>query len=243
MDPLCLMLTGKLVDMGWNAFSGPVKKYVEGLFAHKGPGQPPQASELKRSDGVATGVAIGYFHNFLKPLDGAIAYERLLVFASESKKQASGLVFTAEQVEALGPDGVKQMSEQRIEVHSYLGSFDSDHFDLVIVYPCTLKPQNFNRVNDYLRGKTQRGSYYNRPNARPYGLNYNLAGADNISIKDYARPIEAIYKYYSEDKKYSAAEIDEIQKEEIEVFLATIYRLCEGNTQHIFGKTRLLAIQ
>src|SRR5204863_4809348 len=139
----------------------------------KGPGQPPQATELKRSDGVATGVAIGYFHNFLKPLDGAIAYERLLVFASESRKQASGLTFTAEQVAALGPDGVKQMSEQKIEVYSYLGSFDSEHFDLVIVYPCTLKPQNFNRVNDYLRGKTQRASYYNRPNARTYGLNYN----------------------------------------------------------------------
>src|SRR5947207_14843880 len=115
MDPFSLLITGKLIDMGWDAFSGPVKKYVEGLF-HKGPGQPPQASELKRSDGVATGVAIGYFHNFLKPLDTAIAYERLLVFASESKKQASGLTFTAEQVAALGPDGVKQLSEQRIEV-------------------------------------------------------------------------------------------------------------------------------
>src|SRR5205823_3372111 len=172
-----------------------------------------------------------------------IAYERLLVFASESKKQASGLTFTAEQVAALGPDGVKQMSEQKIEVYSYLGSFDSEHFDLVIVYPCTLKPQNFNRVNDYLRGKTQRASYYNRPNARTYGLNYNLADEGNISIKDYARPIEAIHNYYSEDKKYSLAEIDQIQKEEIEVFLATIYRLSEGNTQHIFGRTKFLAIE
>jgi hypothetical protein len=243
MDPLCLMLTGKLIDIGWGAFSGPVKKYVEGLFAHKGPGQPPPTNELKRSDGVATGVAIGYFHNFLKPLDGAVAYERFLLFTSESRKQASGLTFTAEQVAALGPDGIKQMSEQKIESYSYLGNFDSEHFDLVIVYPCSLNPQNFNRVNDYLRGKTQRASYYDRPNARPYGLNYNLAGEDKISIKDYARPIEAIYQYYSEDKKCSAAEIDQIQKEEIEVFLATIYRLAEFNTKHIFGKTTFLPVQ
>lgn len=243
MDPLCLMLTGKLVDMGWEAFSGPVKKYVERLFGHKGAGQAAPASELKRSDGVATGVAIGYFHNFLKPLDGAIAYSRLLVFASESKKQARELTFTAEQVAALGADGVKQMSEQEIEVYSYLGTFDSEHFDLAIVYPCTLEQQNFNRVNNYLRGKTQRGSYYNQPNARAYGLNYNLAGDGIISIKDYARPIEAIYKYYSEDKKCSPGEIDEIQKEEIEVFLATIYRLSKGNTQHIFAKTRFLPVE
>lgn len=243
MDPLCLMLTGKLVDIGWNAFSGPVKKYVKGLFAHKGPGQAPQASELKRSDGVATGVAIGYFHNFLKPLDGAIAYERFLVFANESKKQASGLTFTAEQVAALGPDGVKQMSEQKIESYSYLGNFDSEHFELVIVYPCGLEPQNFNRVNNYLRGETQRASYYDVPNARPYGLNYNLVGADNICIKDYARPIEAIYQYYREDKNCSEAEIDQIQKEEIEVFLATIYRLAKGNTKHIFAKTKLLPVE
>jgi hypothetical protein len=243
MDPLCLALTGKLVDMGWDAFSGPVKKYVERLFGHKAPDQLPQASELKRSDGVATGVAIGYFHNFLKPLDDAIAYAQLIIFASESKKQATGLVFTAEQVAALGPDGVKQMSEQNIEVYSYLGSFDSEHFDLVIVYPCSLRRQNFNRVNDYLRGKTQRGSYYNRPNARTYGLNYTLDSDTEISLKDYARPIEAIQKYYSEDKKCSQAEIDQIQKEEIEVFLATIYRLCDGNTQHIFGKMKFLAIE
>ena len=91
--PLCLMLTGKLVDMGWSAFSGPVKKYVD-VFAQKVPDNRPRRVN-KSSDGVATGVAIGYFHNFLKPLDGAIAYERLIVFASESKKQASGLTFTA----------------------------------------------------------------------------------------------------------------------------------------------------
>jgi hypothetical protein len=29
----------------------------------------------------------------------------------------------------------------------------------------------------------------------------------------------------------------------LETNFATIYRLCEGNTQHIFGKTKLLAIQ
>jgi len=243
MDPLSLLLTGKLIEIGWDAFSDPIKKHVEKLFARRSPGQSSPAPQLERSDGVATGVAIGYFHNFLKPLDEVIAQDRLLIFANEIKKQATGFTFTAEQVAILGPDGVKQMGQEKVETHTCLASYDSEHFNLVIVYPSTLNTQNFNRVNDYLRGKTRPGSYYNRPNGRPYGLNFNLVDEANIIIEDYARPIEAICKYYSEDKKYSSGEIGQIQREEIELFLATIYRLCEGNTRHIFGKTKVLCIE
>ncbi|NKB82765.1 MAG: hypothetical protein GKS05_12960 [Nitrospirales bacterium] len=243
MDPFNLLLAGKLIDISWDAFSGPVKQYVSTLFEKK-PGEGSEKIEgLVNSDAIATGVAIGYFHNFLKPLDGAIAYDRFLVFKNDSKSVEQQIAFTPEQYEALGTDGIKQMCTQKTESYEYLGSYDSTAFKFTIVYPSNLENQNFSRVNDFLRNNTKRGSYYNKPNARPYGLNYNIQEGNIIDVIDYARPIEAIYNYYSGDKHYSEAEIAQLQKEEIELFIATIYRLLKKSTHHLFSKTEFKPLQ
>lgn len=242
MDPFNLMLAGKIIDISWDAFSTPVKKYISGLFDKKPSDKQAPTENLVSSDAIATGVAIGYFHNFLKPLDGAIAYERFLVFANDSKTIEQQIAFTPEQYEALGKEGIKQMCAQKTEKYDFLGSFDSDAFDLTIVYPEGLDNQNFSRVNGFLRKNTKRGSYYNRPNARPYGLNYNTQIDGTINVVDYARPIEAIYNYYSGDKHYSESEIKQLQQEEIELFLATIYKLMKQSTNHLFSKTEFKPI-
>ena len=242
MTPFELLLSKKLVDISWDAFSGPVKNYISNLFAKK-PGEPTEGTgSLITSDAIATGVAIGYFHNFLKPLDGAIAYDRFLVFNNESRSVERQISFTPEQYETLGKDGIKQMCAQKTESYGYLGSYDSTAFQLHIVYPASLDNQNFSRVNDYLRSTTKRGTYYNRPNARPYGLNYNITENGNIDVIDYARPIEAIYNYYSGDKHYSETEIEQLQVEEIELFLATIYKLLKQSSTHLFAKTEFTLV-
>ncbi len=242
MDSLSLLLAGKLIDISWNAFSGPITKHISSLFEHRaGPNTNPLAT-LTRSDGIATGVAIGYFHNFLKPLDGAIAYDRFLVFRNDAKKIEQQISFTPEQYETLGKDGIKQMCIQKTESYECIGNFDSAAFKFTIVYPTSLENQNFSRVNDYVRSNAKRGSYYNRPNARPYGLNYQITEDGSINIIDYARPIEAIYNYYKGDKHYSSAEIEQLQTEEIELFLATIYKLLKESTIHLFAKTEFRSI-
>jgi hypothetical protein len=243
MDPFSLMLAGKIIDITWDAFSTPVKNYITGLFEKKPNDKETSIENLVTSDAIATGVAIGYFHNFLKPLDGAIAYERFLVFSNDSQTVEQQIAFTPEQYEALGKDGIKQMCTQKTERYEFLGSFDSEGFDLTIVYPSGLNNQNFSRVNSFLRSNTKRGSYYNKPNARPYGLNYKIENSEIINVIDYARPIEAIYNYYNGDKHYSESEIEQLQKEEIELFLATIYKLMKQSTTHLFSKTQFRPIE
>ena len=237
MDSLTLMLAGKLIDTSWNVFSGPVRDYLSTLFEKK-PGEGGEkVKTLEKSDGIATGVAIGYFHNFLKPLDGAIAYDRFLVFKNDSRRVEQQITLTPEQLNVLGEDGIKQMYTQKTESYEYLGSYGATDFTLTIVYPAGLDNQNFSRVNDFLRDNTKRGSYYNRPNARPYGLNYTIPEDNHIDVIDYARPIEAIYNYYHSDKHYSEEEIQQLQKEEIELFIATIYKLLKQSTRHLFSRT------
>lgn len=248
MDPFTLLLTGKLIDISWDVFSGPVKKYISTLFDKK-PGEGREKlGLLENSDGIATGVAIGYFHNFLKPLDGAIAYERFLVFKnySENLDDKKNLL-TKEQYGALedllGKDGIEQMFTQKVERYQYLGSYSDTDFRLTIVYPSGLENQKFSNVNNFLQKNTKRGSYYNKPNSRPYGLNYTIQDNNTINVVDYARPIEAIYHYYSGDKQYSENQIKQLQKEEIELFIATIYRLLKQSTRHLFSKTEFKPVQ
>ena len=200
MDPGIAL---KLIDIGWETFGTPIKSYISKLFSPKVATAKGGASDLQYSDGIAVGVAIGYFHNFLKPLDDTIAQERLLVFSTEMVETDLSTVITPAALAAMGPDVAKQISRSKTEKHSYVDSYDADHFSLSILYPQKLDFQNFGRVNDFFRKETRKGSYYNRPNARPYGINYNLPPdkPDTIHIYDYARPIEAVWKYYREDKK------------------------------------------
>ena len=237
------MIAGKLIDIAWDAFSGPVKAYIGQLFKVKDPDAQDRTLALKHSDGIAVGVAIGYFHNFLKPLDAAIAQDRLLVFTSEIKKIENKDLLTPAIIAAIGEDVARQLSEQKVEKHSLLGSYDADHFNFSIVYPQRLENQNFGRVNDYLRKSTQKGSYFNRPNARPYGINYKIAEDNSIHIYDYARPIEAVWQYYRNDKNLSQDDIEHIQFEEIQLFLAVIQRLVRDNTRHLFNNAELFPVK
>jgi hypothetical protein len=240
MDPFSVEIAGKVIDIAWDAFSTPVKDYIAQLFTpKKGTG----ANALKYSDGIAVGVAIGYFHNFLKPLDDTIANDRLLVFATEMVETDITAAIAPAALAAMGTDVAKQMSRQKVEKHALLDSYDADHFFLTILYPQKLENQNFGRVNDYLRKETQKGSYFNRPNARPYGINYKPLNGDAIHIFDYARPIEAVWKYYREDKKLSQADIENIQTEEIHLFLAVIRRLMEDNTRHLYSNAEFIPVK
>jgi hypothetical protein len=241
MDPLGITIAGKLIEITWDAFSEPVKAYISQLFKHKDPSSKGGATGLQHSDGIAVGVAIGYFHNFLQPLDETIANDRLLVFATEllETKTAS---YSAATLAEIGEEAAKQMSLQRMEKHELVGTYDGYHFEISIVYPQELEKQNFGRVNDYLWKETQKGSYFNRPNSRPYGINYTVDGK-TIHIYDYARPIEAVWKYYRDDKKLSQEDIELIQAEEIQLFLAVIRRLMKDNTRHLYSHSEFVPIK
>ena len=243
MDPQSIAIAGKLIDIAWDTFSVPVKGYIARLFAQKTSASGAGAVELEYSDGIAVGVAIGYFHNFLKPLDDTIANDRLLVFSTEIVETDIAASIPPATLAAMGADVARQMSRQKVEKHALVDSYDSDHFYFSIIYPQTLDNQNFNRVNDYLRKETSKGSYFNRPNARPYGINYRAFKEDSIHIYDYARPIEAIWKYYREDKKLSQSELEPIQAEEIQLFLAVIRRLMEDNTRHLFSNAEFVPVK
>jgi hypothetical protein len=241
MDPLGITIAGKLIEITWDAFSAPVKAYISQLFTHKDPSSKAGATGLKYSDGIAVGVAIGYFHNFLQPLDETIANDRLLVFSTEllETKTAS---YSAATLAEIGEEVAKQMSLQKMEKHELVDSYDGYHFEISIVYPQELEKQNFGRVNDYLWKETKKGSYFNRPNSRPYGINYTVQ-EKSIHIYDYARPIEAVWKYYRDDKKLSQEDIEFIQAEEIQLFLAVIRRLMKDNTRHLYSHSEFVPIK
>lgn len=241
MDPLTITIAGKLIEITWDAFSSPVKAYISQLFTHKDSRSASGDTALKYSDGIAVGVAIGYFHNFLQPLDETIANDRLLVFSTElmETKTAS---FSPATLAEIGEDVAKQMSLQKVEKHELVSSYDGYHFEISIVYPQELENQNFGRVNDYLWKETQKGSYFNRPNSRPYGINYTVE-RDSIHIYDYARPIEAVWKYYRDDKKLSQEDIGFIQAEEIQLFLAVTRRLMKDNTRHLYSHSEFVPIK
>ena len=243
MDPQSVELAGKLIDITWDAFSGPVKAYISRLLGPKE--SKSGAGDLEYSDGIAFGLAIGYFHNFLKPLDDAIAQDRLLVFATEIVVTDITASISPDALATMGEDVAKQMCRQKSEKHSLLNSFDADHFCLSIIYPHKLDRQNFNRAGDYFRKQTKMGQYFNRPNARPYGMNYTVSkeSPDTIHIYDYARPIEAIWNYYRDEKRVSPTDMEHIQSEEIHLFLAVIRRLMEDNTRYLYSNSELISVK
>jgi len=243
MDPFSTMITGKLIDITWDAFGPSVKAYISRLFSKKNLTDEKSVSELEHADGIALGVAIGYFHNFLKPLDETIASERLLLYSTRLELNKPKDTLSASTIAEIGEEAAKQMSLEKTEKHELLNKYDPYHFKLSIIYPQNLGKQNFNRVNDYLGKETQKGSFYNRSNSRPYGINYNVTDGEIVHIFDYARPIEAIWKYYKDDKGFSQDEIDKVQAEEIRLFLAVIRRLMEDNTRHLFPNSEYIAIK
>ncbi len=264
MDAMATQITGNIIQIAWDIFSTPVKNYVNRLIEGGIEDSPNLDAELERSNGVAAGVAIGYFHNFLKPLDEAISHDRLMVFETKIEESGNQISFTPEQIEALGMEGVKQMSKIKLERHSPLTSYDADHFKFTIVYPSKLNNPNFQRVSKFLRTSTIKGAYYNRPNARPYGINFELYKVEGqtepklikistkdrdeidntelIHLYDYARPVEAIYKFYAEDRNLSDNEILLIEKEEMQLFLATIIRLITKKTYNLCNNLTFMAI-
>jgi hypothetical protein len=243
MDAQSIEIAGKLIDITWDAFSAPVKAYITRLLTPKE--LRSGATDLKYSDGIAVGVAIGYFHNFLKPLDDAIAQDRFLVFSSEIVETNLTTFFSSDTLAAIGEDVAKQMSRHKREKHSLLNNYDANQFFFSIIYPQKLDKQNFNRVNDYLGRETKKGTYYNRPNSRDYGVNYKVPEEkkDFIHIYDYARPIEAVWNYYRDDKKLSQNDIEHIQSEEIQLFLAVIRRLMEDNTRHLYSNSEFISVK
>lgn len=120
MDPFSTLLAGKLIDIAWDAFSTPVKNYVNSLFNKDGKRANTEGSRLKESDGVASGVAIGYFHNFLKPLDETIAQDRLLITSTKIEEITTDQFLALAALPKITEEFAKQISFQKVEKHTPL---------------------------------------------------------------------------------------------------------------------------
>jgi hypothetical protein len=133
------------------------------------------AGEKKDQDLVSIGLAVGYFYNFLDPVNSVIQDGDLTLFQPADK-------------------------DDPLSLESPKTTFDTENVNMQVIIPKRLDVEAFKACEDEFRPYSK-GFIYLKRNKRFYGVNYFLAQVGNtqrLTIVDLARPAMAIKRYYEE---------------------------------------------
>jgi hypothetical protein len=134
-----------------------------------------QPSEKKEQDLVSIGLAVGYFYNFLDPVNSVIQDDDFTLFQPAE-------------------------NDAPLSLESPKTKFDSENVNMQVIIPKRLDVEAFKACEDEFRPYSK-GFIYLKRNKRFYGVNYFLAQIgknQRLTIVDLARPAMAIKRYYEE---------------------------------------------
>ena len=132
-----------------------------------------QPKEKKDHDLVSVGLAVGYFYNFLDPVNTVLINNVFELFDSKNQKPS--------------PNSQKT-------------SFKMEDVNVEVIIPKRLDVEAKAACENEFK-KYDKGSFYLPQNNRFYGINYftsTVANTQRLTIVDFARPALAAKRYYEE---------------------------------------------
>jgi hypothetical protein len=139
-----------------------------------------QADE-KAETFVSTGLAVGYYYNFIKPV-----FERL---------QA-----TDEIRISINKKGADEEESQR--------SFKTDNVDIQIIIPAELTVPAINAARDYAR-MFRKGSILRKNGERDFAIQLSIEDSnDRLIIQDVANPLNAVRQYVESLEEFKSVFTD-----------------------------------
>lgn len=170
--------------------------------------------DRKKDDLVSVGLAVGYFYNFLEPLENAVAYEAFKLYMPDDKKDVT-------------KDSPHKM-------------FEIDDVEIHVIVPKRLDVDAFKACESEFKN-SDRGFFHHPKNNRFYGINYIAAtvrGKERLSIIDYARPAVAAKLFH--EKIFGVLPDDEnwasVQYAELAAFKRTLTNLQKLGTGVLVNK-------
>jgi hypothetical protein len=134
-----------------------------------------QPKEKKEQDLISIGLAVGYFYNFLEPLNIVLRNNVFNLYKAQSKDVT---------LSADTPEKSFKINEVNVEV------IIPKRLDVEAISACE---------NEFAPYK--KGSFYLPQNNRFYGINYftaEVGDGERLTIVDLARPAFAVKRYYEE---------------------------------------------
>ena len=154
-----------------------------------------QEKTKKKEDLVSVGLAVGYFYNFLEPLNNVLANEAFKLY--------------------------KPAGNNNLTVDSPHTSYNIDDVNVEVIIPKRLDVEAKVACENEFKN-SDKGFFYLPQNNRFYGINYLASKANNkerLIIVDFARPSLAAKRFYEEilgirtfnnDEKWMTAQISEL---------------------------------
>ena len=161
---------------------------------------------LEEAPTVARGLAVGYFHNFLRPVSSLLNESTLDVRFGPGEKRIAPSSGSSERV----------------------CKFSNKQIEIVLIVPKRLSAAAINHATE--EAKLSQADILRPGSNRPFAVNYDLVereGETLLVIKDLVRPYFAI-KYYAEDYLKMDQDSDRWRKLEVDTlseFRKTIDRL------------------
>jgi hypothetical protein len=154
-----------------------------------------QPKDKKEQDLVSIGLAVGYFYNFLDPLNNVLANNVFNLYEPTDNKETS--------------------------LENPKTSYSIDDVNVEVIIPKRLDVEAKAACENEFK-KFDKGYFYLPQNNRFYGINYFTAKVGNtqrLTIVDFARPALAAKRYYEEilgirpyknDEKWFKTQISEL---------------------------------
>lgn len=218
----------------------PVQEKIQDYFSNK--------FNLKNStidNQIAIPLAIGYYYNMLDKIedllkgDNLVLKEHVFVERDELMKRINPLVGDNNQSLLMN-----ELSTLKIQETKLLGRYEYSQINLKVIYPKKLTNRNLRECSFYLNEQTRRATLESITAGRTYGINFIPDNEEitSITIVDYARPIEVIYKYFNEFKGFTDLESKDDKceqkiEEEMQLFLSTIKFLIEEKSSFLYRIT------
>ena len=180
--PIGAMITAAAIDAAKELASGAVNRWLS-------------SKNKKEQDLVSIGLAVGYFYNFLDPINKILETNVLDLYMPGDQKKAS--------------------------LQNPKKSFDLDNVYVEIIIPKRLDPEARRACNDEFK-RYDKGFFYMQEHKRFYGVNYftaSIGGTERLTIVDIARPAFAAQRFYEDvlgqrsfnnDEKWYLTQISEL---------------------------------
>lgn len=178
---------------------------------------------------VGPAVALGYFYNFVRPLNNFIEQggDVVRIHQIEKKKIVELLGITPGSQLPDDPKAaelLQQIGDTTVEIPRILRDFRSQNVFLYILYPTSLRSEDKAACSAFL-DRCSEAAIRLPGQRRPYGLNYLPSeNQDEIRLVDYARPIQSAPDHYREIGAMHHAGAELALHEELEAFLAVLVR-------------------
>lgn len=217
------IFSGLFCNIAASSIMIPVQEKVKNYFSNK------ESRTIQSSDeSIGIPLAVGYYFNMLDKIEDLLKGDNLILKEHHILTMTQVVDrFKPLSTEPNNADFSKLISTLKIQETELLGHFDYSQIKLKVIYPKELSNRNLRECSFYLNEKTRRATLESVTAGRTYGINF-IADDDQLSgitIVDYARPIEVIYKYFNDFKGYSNLSLKEnIWKEKVEQEMQSFWR-------------------